>query len=558
MNHLKQKFNMLRFRTKLTIILFVVGFVPLALMGVYTITYVHETGIRNREYDMFNYLQQAGTEVEGQTELCAQMMEYLMHNKDVIYFFRCQPGRYEQRIGCYEEIATTIATMKYQNRVMEEIIIYSDSVEEAYGKEIRPLKELEEYAWFGKIGSGENWWYDKEKLQMVSVYRMPVYSGEKSYIMIRSNIIELFRGAEQLAVGKYGIHIVEGGEEIWNFNGEDCIDEKGHLLSFMPDKKEYVWVETLIPNMTVKMIYFYPQQGIGSAALNVFFGIAILILLCFVIIICLGKILSNYISEPLESLTKEIQSMDVRVMHTTVTTNREDEIGILITSHRNMVRKIQELIRENYETKLAQREFELKALQAQINPHFLYNSLSVINWKAFEAGQKEIREIVLLLSSFYRTTLNKGKSMNTIRNALENIKAYLSIQLIMHDGNFQVFYDIDENVYDYQIPLLIFQPIVENALEHGLDTKENPDHRLWITVSQGESVVYIIVSDNGVGMTQDKVSRVLEYDTEGYGVKNVNDRMKLIYGEDYHIQIESEIGIGTQVLLKFPKLKDKN
>ena len=83
MNHLKQKFNMLRFRTKLTIILFVVGFVPLALMGVYTITYVHETGIRNREYDMFNYLQQAGTEVEGQTELCAQMMEYLMHNKDV-------------------------------------------------------------------------------------------------------------------------------------------------------------------------------------------------------------------------------------------------------------------------------------------------------------------------------------------------------------------------------------------------------------------------------------------------------------------------------------------
>ncbi|MEI3340603.1 MAG: histidine kinase [Eubacterium sp.] len=151
-----------------------------------------------------------------------------------------------------------------------------------------------------------------------------------------------------------------------------------------------------------------------------------------------------------------------------------------------MMKRIQELIQENYETKIAQKEFEMKALQAQINPHFLYNSLSMINWKAIEAQETEISHITLTLSSFYRTTLNRGKTMTSIRNALDNIRAYLELQLYMHDNDFTVHYDVDESLYEYEIPLLIFQPFVENALEHGLDIKEDGDRQIWIQVGRNQ------------------------------------------------------------------------
>ena len=199
----------------------------------------------------------------------------------------------------------------------------------------------------------------------------------------------------------------------------------------------------------------------------------------------------------------------------------------------------------------------MKALQAQINPHFLYNSLSMINWKAIEAGEDEISQVTLALSAFYRTTLNKGRTWISLRLALQNIQAYVQLQLWMHDNDFKVHYDVDEKLLDYELPSLIFQPFVENALEHGLDIKEDPDHQIWFRIWEetDSGVIYVSIRDNGVGMDADTLAHVLEYHALGYGVKNVNDRMKLSFGETYTIQIKSEQGKGTEVLLHFPKVQ---
>ena len=229
------------------------------------------------------------------------------------------------------------------------------------------------------------------------------------------------------------------------------------------------------------------------------------------------------------------------------------EAKMLGDSLNTMIDKINELLSQVTTEQIRLRKAEFELLQAQINPHFLYNSLSMINWKAIEAGENEISKITLALSSFYRTTLNKGKTMNTIHNAVNNIKAYLSLQLYMHDNNFQVHYDIDPDTEGYYIPLLIFQPFVENALEHGLDLKEDDDRQLWITISQDEKEIFIRIRDNGIGMDAETAHHILEYDTKGYGVKNVNDRMKLHYGEEYKIKVESVEGVGTSVILRFPK-----
>lgn len=551
MNRIKRKFDELKLRTKLTILLFVVGFIPVVILGISLSIYTHNTVVKNRKNDMQKFLQRACVSVSAQKSVCEQMMEFFKYDPDVVNFLKCSPENTQKQYRCYLELKETIDAVKYQNLLLESIVIYSDQVKEGYGKEVRPLEELLEEPWIAQAADGE-WHYNAKELDMISLYKMPDHLNGNSYAVVHSDLITMFQSLNQLAADRYGIH-VSGEEEIWNFHGNLCVDNSGHYLPFEKDKSKYIWVEEMIDDLNMKVYFFTPKEDEQKMPLGVLTGLVLQISCCLFLIAILGRIFSNYISKPLEMLTTEIRSVDGEKMEVGITSQRKDEIGILIRSYGHMMQRIQDLIQENYETKIAQKEFEMKALQAQINPHFLYNSLSMINWKAIEAGESEISKITLALSSFYRTTLNKGKTMNTIRNAVDNIKAYLSLQLYMHDNNFQVHYEIDPDTEGYYIPLLIFQPFVENALEHGLDLKEDGDRQLWITISQDEKEILIQIRDNGIGMDVETIQHILEYDTKGYGVKNVNDRMKLHYGEEYKIKVESIQGVGTSVLLRFPK-----
>ena len=555
MNRVKRKFDELKIRTKLTILLFVVGFIPVVILGISLSIYTHNTVVKNRKDDMQKFLQRACASVSAQKSVCEQMMEFFKYDPDVVNFLKCSPENPDEQYRCYLELKKTIDAVKYQNLLLESIVIYSDQVKKRYGKEVRPLEELLEEPWLAQATDGE-WHYNEKDLDMISLYKMPSYLNGNSYAVVHSDLITMFQSLNQLAADRYGIH-VGGEEEIWNFHGNLCVDKHGRYLIFEKDKSKFIWVEETLESLDMKVYFFMPRANDQNMPWGVLVGLVLQISCCLLLITVLGRIFSNYISKPLEMLTTEIRSVDEEKMEVGITSQRKDEIGILIRSYGHMMQRIQELIQENYETKIAQKEFEMKALQAQINPHFLYNSLSMINWKAIEAGESEISKITLALSSFYRTTLNKGKTMNTIRNAVDNIKAYLSLQLYMHDNNFQVHYKIDPDTEGYYIPLLIFQPFVENALEHGLDLKEDGDRQLWITISQDEKEILIQIRDNGIGMDAETIQHILEYDTKGYGVKNVNDRMKLHYGEEYKIKVESIQGVGTNVLLRFPK-EEKN
>ena len=268
-------------------------------------------------------------------------------------------------------------------------------------------------------------------------------------------------------------------------------------------------------------------------------------------------ILSYTFTRPIGRLKNAMKQVEAGDFEIQVESKAHDEIGMLIQSFNYMISRLRQLIMEVYQQKLAQKNAELTALQAQINPHFLYNFLSMINWKAIEAGEEEISQVTLALSAFYRTTLNKGRTWISLRLALQNIQAYVQLQLWMHDNDFNVHYDVDEKLLDYELPSLIFQPFVENALEHGLDIKEDPDHQIWFRIWEDPQtdLIYVSIRDNGVGMDTDTLAHVLEYHATGYGVKNVNDRMKLSFGEAYTIQIKSEQGKGTEVLLHFPKVQ---
>lgn len=545
MRRLKQFFHKLSIRKKMLTILCLVGMLPVLVLGISLGINSYRTVLKYREKDMTNTLQQACGIVDYQMYACQQMMNYFVYNQDVINFLECDPTKKTQRYELYQEVSNTISALKYQNLIMESVTIYSEGIRQSFGNETHPLKDLYKESWYRDGIRDKEWVFDENTLDLISIYKIPSYSGIESYVAVRTDIPTLFESLNQLAVEQYGVHVQTQNDEIWNFSGKKCTDKNGIYVSFRENKKDYLWVQQDLNQMDATVTYFQKKSNISPFSGRAFLMIAVQVGACLICIILLGRRFAKYLSRPLEELTEEIQSMDEMNIQATVHSNREDEMGILINSYNHMMQRIQELIRENYETQIARKEFEMKALQAQINPHFLYNSLSMINWKAIEAGEEEISQVTLALSAFYRTTLNKGRTWISLRLALQNIQAYVQLQLWMHDNDFNAHYDVDEKLLDYELPSLIFQPFVENALEHGLDIKEDPQTDL----------IYVSIRDNGVGMDTDTLAHVLEYHATGYGVKNVNDRMKLSFGEAYTIQIKSEQGKGTEVLLHFPKVQ---
>ena len=216
-----------------------------------------------------------------------------------------------------------------------------------------------------------------------------------------------------------------------------------------------------------------------------------------------------------------------------------DELGALSITINRIIQDIRRYIQDIYESRIKEQELEMKALQAQINPHFLYNTLSAINWCALETDNIKISEMVLALSKFYRTALNQGENITTVQKELENIQAYIQIQQAIHSNSFDVEYQIDESVFSFPMPNLIIQPIVENALEHGIDLKTEGRGKLVIRAVLEKDGILLEISDNGIGIPKEKMHDLLTNHSKSYGLWNVCKRLQLFYGEKDLIEFSS-------------------
>ena len=161
-----------------------------------------------------------------------------------------------------------------------------------------------------------------------------------------------------------------------------------------------------------------------------------------------------------------------------------------------------------------------------------------------------------MFSTFFRTSLNKGRNILTVEEEISNVKSYIMIQLVMHDNEFDVEYNIEDSILKYETLNLILQPIVENAIEHGIDVKEDGERgKITITGWLEENKVYISVADNGVGMDEEKAKTIITQNSKGYGIRNVNERIELYYGEEYCLSVDSKIGEGTCITVCIPAIE---
>ena len=215
---------------------------------------------------------------------------------------------------------------------------------------------------------------------------------------------------------------------------------------------------------------------------------------------------------------------------------------------------MQDIVTEHEE----KRKSEFDSLQAQINPHFLYNTLDVIVWQIENEKQSEAVHTVTALARFFRLSLGKGKNIVTVKAEIDHVKNYLMIQHMRFKNKFDYEFEVDEDVLELSSLKLMLQPLVENAIYHGMEFMDG-DGLIKISTWREADELYLSVTDNGLGMTEDKVSLVLEGKSNsgngrgsGIGVKNVNERIKLYFGEDYGLKIDSEPDVGTTIIIYLP------
>lgn len=555
MKNILKKFKNMKYRHKLTVLLVVVSLVPVTVISLYGHMQMSRLVRENEMEEMSSILKQTRESIDSQVQVYTSLINYLTYSPDIEDIIGEKNMDNYLAYERYTEVVDPLLTVpkSYHDAILQ-IQLFAESIKVRHGYTLIPMKEMKEEWWEKELGDevSVQWLVDRERKEIAAVRK--IYRGQdvEAALCIILDYNKVFQPFENiLTEDTRGVIADESDGAACFIEGAEEGKSEEEVLKEIQENYAYVSVKS---SETGWNYYLYKShKAISAAVFHVLLSEIPLILLCVAGTVFLGIYFSRLFTRKIEELTENMNQVNNGSREVTVFSDAEDEVGLLVRSFRSMMGEINRLIHEVYENKIALKEFELKALTAQINPHFLYNTLSIINWMALKAGHKQISRVTLALSTFYRTALSKGADMVTVENCIQNIEAYLSIQLVMHDNSFQIEWKIDQEIKNELVPKLVLQPVVENALEHGLDVKEGEDKVLKLYfVCDGEDIL-LAVEDNGLGMEQKEAESLVTYQTSGYGLKNVNDRICLLYGEEYKIRIYSETGKGTRVEMRIPK-----
>ena len=315
--------------------------------------------------------------------------------------------------------------------------------------------------------------------------------------------------------------------------------------------QEYVYYEALELDKIKESI----QNDINNMLSMSLVSLIVLLVINWGLVI----LISDSIAKPLQHLcerTKQIGAGDFSMQKINAV---GDEVETLEKSFNIMVEKIEELVSNIKREQINLRRTELKLLQAQINPHFLYNTLDAIMWMAEEGQSKEVVEMVEALADFFRVSLSKGRDYITLKEEIIHVKSYLQIQQFRYADLLEYEIDIPRELEEYTILKLTLQPIVENAIYHGIKEKRKKS-KIIIKGRYIQDKIILIVEDNGIGIHEENLRQIirnleepnLEATRKGFGLFNVHSRIQMNYGRENGITIESIYGVGTKVIITYP------
>ncbi|WP_343246986.1 sensor histidine kinase [Diplocloster hominis] len=394
---------------------------------------------------------------------------------------------------------------------------------------------------------------DYDTLQIIAYERLTVdeaalleqyrgIMGEESSIYILDREGNILSSSDRASLGKNFVRIRE--EEIPD-DASGYLVRGGEVITYYPIAQVGWRVVKIEPTDTL----FQSNNAVNT-----------IILLCIVLTLIFG--LSFMLMQrrtmiaPVVKLSQDAKQFQVEHFKVPIYSDSHDEIGELNRNMSRMVDYIQDLIQNQYINEIKRREIELKYMQSQINPHFLYNALDSIRWMAVVDGQEKIAEQVEALSDIFRHALSSGREIVTVAQEVEHLKSYILIQKNRFGDRIRVDIRMEEGLEECKVLKLILQPLVENAIVHGLEDKVEGG-RIAVDISSEEDTLLYVVEDDGVGTDEDRINHYLQEPEEehnAFALKNIDERIKIKYGVCYGIHFTSEPEIGTRVEVRLPKI----
>ena len=519
-------------------------------------------------------------QIVGQTELAVNnffdsMKSKLMLIRDVV-----------ENTENDDELKSRLSTLTYVQNDIYAVTIYGENGEilSSVGNAAELKKHIYKDLSFDKelFDSGDEIVFSEPHVQtlfkdsypwvITTALRMRKNVLDGAYIAVDFKFSEIAAYIDNVGVGRQGYCFIEDkyGNIVYHpqqqllFSG--LKSEKTEYIKQLPDgltsEENVVYSIKTLSGRQWRIVGLsftgeIAAEGERQIALSILVSFVCCVIICLVVLAVYSKIVNRPVKELIDAMKHFEKDTDNFIFNEK--DEKVSEIKILSDSFGHMSVRIKELMEKVRREETELRKTELKALQAQINPHFLYNTLDSIQWMCERGETDNASKMVGALAKLFRISISRGHELITIKDEINHVKNYLVIQSFRYREQFSYSFEVDEKLETFLCNKITLQPLVENAIYHGIDRLVD-EGEIKITVKEAEddqNDILMIVEDNGVGMSEEQCQKILckeRSDSSGIGVKNVNDRLKIYFGEKYGLTVKSELDVGTVMTARIPKI----
>lgn len=527
-------------------------------------------------------LEQVWDSIDSTIQENENIMYYLANEVDVKHFMEQETtseemtSRLKEQMEVYQqrhpEIAGTIIVNQYDQSISNELIRVSRdplTEESWYKRAVESPGKIQLISNpIGRNLKNQFSYQVNNVLSLVKSIVNPVTNEVTGVILIDLKLDFIKNEIESIKIGKSGFIFITDKDgnvvyspvnsTVYHIHPSWIADKVSPPIEKEMDGHKFQFIYNTIPDIEWKIAGVFSLDETTEVVSKVQ-GYTLII--AFVTLL-IGSIISLFfastITKPVKKLMDLMGKVEEGRFDLRFQSKYQDEIGQLGNSYNKMIQQVEKLIELVYQEQKSKREAELKILQAQIKPHFLYNTLDTIQWMAQEYKAYKIVDIVNALTTLFRIGLNKGNEFITIEEEIEHIKSYLIIQMTRYDSKIEYEIEMDPAVKHYQLLKLTLQPLVENAIYHGIRNKRGKG-KITIRIRQKNDALELTVHDTGIGIEKERLQQLnhaletmSDEHKKGYGLYNVNERIKLTHGSPFGLQVESEYEKGTTIIALLP------
>lgn len=527
----------------------------------------------SNQQDLLNELTK---QLELQLDSIEQMSLTAAINIDRIGFDPLEKDSFE-RLRRKQNLEKMLASFSYSTTMVHSVYLYMDNPVSASSQgpvQFIDIRRVKEESWYPDIQNNDFAWIRAHNIQTnqgsvrVNSFARKLYSNSGKYyglllLNVKGTEIEsLIRGETEdrnrILLDASGKTVASIGDpKLIEFAKEKIIkngnkSESVHLTLAGGEEALLVWSK---PRSDWMLVEVTPWKNIVHGSVRLALILISVGLSAIVVASLFTLFLSRQFTKPIRLLLTMMGRVPSKGSIEDLPTDYKNEFGYLFNGYRKQMERIDELLLTLKSQHKRQREAEIQALQAMINPHFLYNTLDQINWLAIDSGQEKISKILSLMGKMFRIGLSNGEMIIPIPDEITHVECYLQIQKIRWGDRLSYSIAIDEEAKEFYIPRLTLQPFVENAIIHGLHGKKSGEITITAHVRNREVEFHIV--DNGVGLKPNWNERKPRK-TGGYGIRNVKERIEAYFGPPYGVELLPAEGGGTQVILRLPVIENKH